>query len=42
MLLFPIVGVLGVAFPALVVWRGLFFFLGMPLFAWYLWQRARS
>jgi len=38
MLIFPIFGVLGVAQPALVDWRGLFFFLGMPLFAWAFWR----
>ncbi|MEZ4670390.1 MAG: hypothetical protein R3E39_20985 [Anaerolineae bacterium] len=42
MLLFPIVGVLGVANPSLVVVRGLFFLLGMPLFALFFWQRSRS
>lgn len=41
MLLFPVVGVIGVAQPALVDLRGLFFLVGMPLFAWYFWQQAR-
>lgn len=40
MLLFPLVGVLGVAFPGLVALRGLFFLVGMPLFAWYLWKQT--
>lgn len=40
MLLFPIVGVLGVANPNLIVVRGLFFLVGMPLFAFYFWRRA--
>lgn len=35
MLLFPLFGVLGVMIPVLVLYRGLFFFVGMPLFAWY-------
>jgi hypothetical protein len=35
MLLFPLFGVLGVMIPGLVPYRGLFFFFGMPLFAWY-------
>lgn len=38
MLLFPLVGVLGVASPALVELRGLFFLLGMPLFALAFWR----
>ncbi|MBK9050395.1 MAG: hypothetical protein IPL78_05565 [Chloroflexi bacterium] len=38
MLIFPIIGVLGVARPALVDLRGLFFLLGMPLFAWAFWR----
>jgi hypothetical protein len=41
MLLFPIIGVLGVASPSLVDVRGLFFLLGMPLFAWHFWREAR-
>ncbi len=41
MLLFPIVGVLGVAAPGLVPIRYLFFLVGMPLFAWYFWQQTR-
>ena len=40
MLLFPLVGGLGVALPGLVELRGLFFLVGMPLFAWYFWQQA--
>lgn len=42
MLLFPIVGVLGIANPSLIVVRGLFFLIGMPLFAIYFWQRSRD
>jgi hypothetical protein len=42
MLLFPLIGVLGVAFPALVDLRGLFFLLGMPLFAILFWQESRT
>lgn len=38
MLLFPLLGVLGVAFPALIEVRGLFFLLGMPLFAATFWR----
>jgi hypothetical protein len=39
MLLFPVVGVLGVAMPGLIALRGLFFLIGMPMFAWYFWSR---
>ena len=42
MLLFPLVGVLGVAFPGLVEMRGLFFLLGMPLFALAFWRGRGS
>lgn len=42
MLLFPIVGVLGIANPSLIIVRGLFFLIGMPLFALYFWQRSRD
>ncbi len=38
MLLFPLIGVLGVAFPALIELRGLFFLSGMPLFALTFWR----
>lgn len=41
MLLFPLVGVIGVAAPGLVAVRGLFFFVGMPLFAWHFWRMAK-
>jgi hypothetical protein len=41
MLLFALVGVLGVALPDLIIARGLFFLVGMPLFAWDFWARAR-
>ena len=42
MLAFPAMGVLGVAVPALVDLRGLFFLIAMPLFAVYFWRAARS
>jgi hypothetical protein len=42
MLLFPLVGVLGVANPGLIIIRGLFFLIGMPLFAWYFWVQSRN
>ena len=42
MLLFPLVGVLGITLPGLVMPRGLFFLLGMPLFAVFFWREARS
>lgn len=43
MLTFPLIGVLGIAFPMLVGLRGLFFLVGMPLFAWTFWQaRTKS
>jgi hypothetical protein len=42
MLLFPLVGVLGIAISPLVALRGLFFLVGMPLFAAYFWQRSRG
>jgi hypothetical protein len=42
MLLFPIVGVLGVALPEWVDVRGLFFLIGMPLFAWHFWRETRT
>ena len=38
MLLFPLVGVLGVALPGLIAFRGLFFLVGMPLFAVLFWR----
>jgi hypothetical protein len=41
MLFFPLLGVLGVAQPGLVDLRGLFFLVGMPLFAWRFWQTSR-
>jgi hypothetical protein len=40
MLLFPVVGTLGVALPELAALRGLFFLIGMPLFAFYFWRQA--
>lgn len=42
MLLFPLVGVISVALPDLIALRGLFFLVGMPLFAWDFWRRAWS
>lgn len=41
MLLFSLVGVIGVALPDWIALRGLFFLIGMPLFAWDFWRRAR-
>jgi hypothetical protein len=37
---FVVVGLLGVALPALIVPRGLFLLVGMPLFAAFFWQEA--
>ena len=42
MLIFPLFGVMGVANPNLVPWRGLFFLVGMPLFAAYFGLQARQ
>lgn len=42
MLVFPVVGVLGIANPSLIIVRGLFFLIGMPLFALFFWQRSRE
>ncbi len=42
MLLFVLVGIVGVAMPGLVALRGVFFLIGMPLFAWYFWRQARG
>lgn len=42
MLLFPLVGVLGVANPGLIPVRGLFFLVGMPVFAWFFWRQSRE
>lgn len=42
MLLFPLFGVLGVIYPGLIPYRGLFFFIGMALFAWYFWKRVNE
>jgi hypothetical protein len=41
MLLFPLVGVLSIYWQALVNIRGVFLLLGMPLFAYDFWRRAR-
>lgn len=42
MLLFPLVGILGVVLPGLVALRGIFFLIGMPLFAWYFWRQIHN
>jgi len=42
MLLFPLVGALGISLPELVPVRGLFFLVGMPLFAFDFWMRSRA
>lgn len=42
MLLFPLFGVLGVIYPGLIPYRGLFFLIGMPLFASYFWKKANE
>jgi hypothetical protein len=42
MLLFPLVGALSVAVPGLVLARGVFFLIGMPIFAWHFWQKSRA
>jgi hypothetical protein len=42
MLLYPLVGILGIANSPLVAVRGLFFLIGMPLFAIYFWQQSRG
>lgn len=41
-LLFPLVGIAGIARPALTDLRGLFLLLGMLLFALYFWQQLRQ
>lgn len=41
MLVFPLVGVLGIMQPDLVIVRGLFFLVGMPLFAVAFWRESR-
>ncbi len=41
MVLFPVIGVLGIANPTLILVRGLFLLLGMVLFAVYFWDRVR-
>ncbi|HLF26031.1 MAG TPA: hypothetical protein VJG32_06825 [Anaerolineae bacterium] len=40
MLLFVLIGVLGIVWPNLFALRGLFFLIGMPLFAWHFWRQA--
>ena len=43
MLSFPIVGVLGIAFPGVLFeLRGLYFLLGFPLFALTFWRQLRA
>jgi hypothetical protein len=42
MLLFPVVGVLGVVWSSLIPLRGLFFLAGFALFAWHFWREARQ
>ncbi len=42
MLIFPLVGILGIANSSLLIVRSLLMAVGMPLFAWYFWQRARD
>lgn len=42
MLAYPLVGILGVAVPALAGLRGLFFLIAMPLFSLYFWRAARQ
>jgi hypothetical protein len=39
--LFVLVGVLGIAVPGLIPLRGIFFLVGMPLFAWHFWRQSR-
>jgi hypothetical protein len=40
-LVFPLVGVLGIANSTLIAVRGLFFLVGMPVYAWYFWNESR-
>jgi hypothetical protein len=42
MVVFTVVGVAGIALPDLIAWRGLFFLVGMPLFAWFFWQGSKK
>jgi len=42
MFLFPLVGILGVANPSLIAVRGLFFLVGMPVFAGFFWRQSRQ
>lgn len=42
MLFAPLFGIMGIAFPHLEAFRGLIFLLGMPLFAWYFYQRQQT
>jgi hypothetical protein len=41
MLLFPLFGVFSIVVPNLIAWRGVFFLVGMPLFALYFWRQSR-
>lgn len=40
MLAYTLMGVLGIANDSLLLARGVFFLVGMPLFAWYFWRQA--
>lgn len=42
MLAFPLFGALSTALPELIVWRGVFFLVGMPLFAVYFRQQGAN
>ncbi len=42
MLIFPLFGALSVAVPGLAPFRGVFFLIGMPLFAWHFYRQARA
>lgn len=42
MLAFLLFGLLSTALPDLIVLRGLFFLVGMPLFAWYFWLQSHT
>jgi hypothetical protein len=42
MLLFVALGVIGIALPSAIPLRGLFFLVGMPLFAWFFWGQSKQ
>lgn len=42
MLIFPLFGIVSIAWPAGISLRGVFFLIGMPLFAWHFYRQARS